>query len=357
MKQPNEIPAAPIVAPLLVSWFEQHARDLPWRRGVGAYGVWLSEVILQQTRVAQGLAYFQRFMEVFPTVEALARATEDEVLHLWQGLGYYSRARHLHKAAQQIVSQYQGVLPHNYTDLRSLPGVGEYTAGAILAFAYHLPYPAVDGNVLRVVSRLCASTLPIDSPEGKRFCKTYVERLLQTGASPSDLGQGLIELGALVCTPKAPHCDSCPLQRYCKIADTPQAEELPYKGSTPKVRIRKFHYFWLHSSRGELLVYRRNKGDIWQGLYDLPLWEEGVQENPPLPLLSLLPNAEGAWRKQCCYTTVRKLTHQQLQIAIYPLPPYDGEAPEGYLWLSPTELKEKAMPTYLIEFLQKQGKR
>ena len=199
----------------LGAWYDREARDLPWRRDVSAYHVLLSEVILQQTRVDQGMSYYHRFTEAFPTVYDLAAASEDEVLLLWQGLGYYSRGRNLRRAAQIIVSDYGGELPRTLEELSRLPGVGPYTRGAILSFAYNLPFPTVDGNVYRVLSRLFALTDPIDTGAGQRVYWQLADELLDR-EHPSRHNQALIELGALCCTPRSPHCPECPVQQQCE---------------------------------------------------------------------------------------------------------------------------------------------
>ena len=221
-------------------WYDEHARALPWREDVSAYHVLLSEIILQQTRVDQGMAYYHRFTERFPTVHDLAAASEDEVLLLWQGLGYYSRGRNLRRAAQIIVSDFGGEIPRTPEGLSHLPGVGPYTRGAILSFAYNLPYPTVDGNVFRVLSRLFGTTDPIDTTQGARIYWALAEALLDT-AHPSRHNQAVIELGALCCTPRRPNCTACPIAPHCLAHRAGIEEELPIKQGKTKV-LPRFMY-------------------------------------------------------------------------------------------------------------------
>lgn len=199
---------------ILLKWFEENGRDLPWRETKDPYAIWLSEVILQQTRIQQGYAYWERFMQRFPTVKDLAEATEDEVLRYWQGLGYYSRARNLHTAAQQIVSL--GHFPNTFEDIKKLKGVGDYTAAAIGSIAFNLPVAVVDGNVYRVLSRYYGIETPINSTEGKKEFAALAQSLLPTD-QPSSFNQAMMDFGAIQCTPKSPHCLDCPLTERCQI--------------------------------------------------------------------------------------------------------------------------------------------
>ena len=262
----------------LGAWYDEHARPLPWRADVSAYHVLLSEIILQQTRVDQGMSYYHRFTERFPSVEDLAAASEDEVLLLWQGLGYYSRGRNLRRAAQLIVSDFGGEIPRTLEELSRLPGVGPYTRGAILSFAYDLPYPTVDGNVYRVLSRLFALSAPIDTTTGQRLYWAVAEALLDR-AHPGRHNQGLIELGALCCIPRRPHCSECPLEPYCLAHRSGIEEELPIKQGKTKVLPRYMYYFLIRvtdeAGQSHILIHRRGEGDIWQGLYEFPLIETG----------------------------------------------------------------------------------
>ena len=272
----------------IVAWFRENGRELPWRDTRDAYAVWLSEVILQQTRIEQGRPYWERFMRRWPTVEALAQASEDEVLREWQGLGYYSRARNLHKAAKQIVER--GGFPTTIEGLRSLKGVGEYTAAAIGSFAFNLPAAVVDGNVYRVLSRHFGISTPINTTEGKKEfallaqsllaslgegCETHSPSLGEGPGVGSCYNQGLMDFGAMVCTPQSPQCLRCPLQESCVAFREGRVAALPVKEKTLKVKERHLSYIYIRCN-GYTAIHRRPAGDIWQGLYE-PWLVEKVQ--------------------------------------------------------------------------------
>tara|TARA_B100001109_G_C18859399_1_gene473258 strand:+ start:2119 stop:3213 length:1095 start_codon:yes stop_codon:yes gene_type:complete len=252
----------------LIAWYRTNKRNLPWRQTTNPYKIWLSEIILQQTRVAQGLSYYLKFIENYPSVNDLAYATEDEILKDWQGLGYYSRARNLHAAAKEIVKNYKGKFPNNYEDIKKLKGVGDYTAAAIISFAYKGQYPVVDGNVYRFLSRLFGITTPIDTSQGKKDFYQLAKQLLGNHDS-SIFNQAIMEFGALQCSPKNPDCSTCPLQSKCSAFETNSVENLPVKQGKTKVRKRHFTYLIIEDDN-HLLINKRNKKDIWQGLYDFP---------------------------------------------------------------------------------------
>lgn len=259
------------ISRLLVNWYKVNKRDLPWRNSIDPYIIWISEIILQQTRVVQGLEYFIRFTERFPDVISLASAEEDEVLKYWQGLGYYSRARNLHFAAKTIRDVYGGIFPHLYKDVLSLKGVGEYTAAAIVSFAWNQPYPVVDGNVYRVLSRLYALDTPIDSAQGKKQFTELAASLLD----PKQAGlhnQAIMELGALQCIPQNPDCSVCPLMDKCMAYTSGTVQSYPVKQNKTKTRNRYFHYFYIIYN-GKTWLHRRSGKDIWKGLYEFPLIE------------------------------------------------------------------------------------
>lgn len=253
----------------LISWYQEHQRFLPWRCTSDPYAIWISEIILQQTRVAQGLDYYNRFMARFPDVDTLAQASEDEVLLYWQGLGYYSRARNLHFAAHQIVEQ--GGFPKTYEGVRALKGVGDYTAAAISSIAYGLPYAVVDGNVYRVLSRVFGVDIPIDSTQGKKYFAQLAQELVDVDA-PGLYNQSIMDFGALQCVPKSPNCDACPLQDRCVAHAQHKVDVLPVKSHKTKVTHRYFHY--LNVCIGdEMLLHQRKADDIWKNLYEVPLVE------------------------------------------------------------------------------------
>lgn len=259
------------ISSLLISWYADNKRELPWRQTKDPYIIWISEIILQQTRVVQGHPYFLRFLEAFPDVLSLARATEDEVLKVWQGLGYYSRARNLHAAARHIATHFEGQFPRSYTDIASLKGVGEYTAAAIVSFAYGMPYAVVDGNVSRVISRLFAIDDPIDITLGKKRINSLAHEMLNPARA--DLhNQSIMELGALICTPLSPKCADCPLLYKCMAYGEKKVLEFPVKTKTTKVRNRYFHYFFIESE-GCTYLKKRTENDIWKNLHEFPSME------------------------------------------------------------------------------------
>ena len=256
---------------ILVEWYKVHKRELPWRDTSDPYIIWISEIILQQTRVDQGYAYFNRFIKRFPTVSSLASADEDEILKLWQGLGYYSRARNLHVAAKSIIYEYSGVFPRNYKDVLSLKGVGEYTAAAIVSFAYNEPYAVVDGNVYRVLSRVFAENTPIDIGRGKKlFAELALSQLDED--NPGLHNQAIMEFGALQCVPVSPNCQICPVSLMCLAHSQNKVGLFPVKEGRQRVRSRYFHYFDIYNGDYMFLRKRKDK-DIWQNLYEFPLIE------------------------------------------------------------------------------------
>lgn len=259
------------ISTILIEWYNQNKRELPWRDITDPYKIWISEIILQQTRVNQGLNYYLRFIERFPTVMDLAQAHEDEVLKYWQGLGYYSRARNLHKAAQQIITDYKGVFPKVHSQIIKLAGIGDYTAAAISSFAYNQRFAVVDGNVYRVLSRLFAIETPIDSSTGKKEFSTLAENLLPE----SDLNtynQAIMEFGALLCVPVSPDCANCPLNAICKAYDLNIVSQLPLKSLKTKVTNRFFNYLFIEY-QGQTFLQKREAKDVWQNLYEFPLIE------------------------------------------------------------------------------------
>lgn len=255
----------------IYKWYTKNQRQLPWRETNDPYKIWLSEIILQQTRVAQGMSYYQQFTERFPTIFDLANASEDEVLKLWQGLGYYSRARNLLETAKNVVKIYDGIFPGNYRDIKSLKGIGTYTAAAIASIAFGLPYPTIDGNIYRVLARYYGIFSPADTTQGQKVFGKIAFELIQD-KNPGFHNQALMEFGALQCVPKSPDCTNCPVRLTCFAATHKKVAELPVKTKKTKQRNRYFYYFFLESGEYTWLE-KRNKNDIWKNLYQLPLIE------------------------------------------------------------------------------------
>ena len=294
----------------IVKWYRQHARDLPWRKTQDPYHIWLSEIMLQQTTVRQGTDYYLRFLEKFPTIAALAAAPQSAVLKQWEGLGYYSRARNLHATAQHIHTNLEGQFPTEYEEIIKLKGIGEYTAAAIASFVYGLPYVVVDGNVLRVMSRLYGITDPVDLTTTKKTIKALAQALLEQ-QEPAEFNQAIMEFGALNCTYKKPNCPDCPLQKNCLAYQKNLVAELPIKSKKIKKRKRYFVFHMIIDNKDQVLIEQRGPKDVWQGLYQLPLVEMTgpiEEERDLMPLvqqLNLNLIATSDRHKQL-------LTHQQL---------------------------------------------
>ena len=314
----------------LLRWFQAHGRELPWRLTSDPYAIWLSEIILQQTRIEQGRPYWERFMRRWPTVADLAAATEDEVLREWQGLGYYSRARNLHAAARQIVED--GGFPTTIEGLRSLKGVGDYTAAAIGSIAFGLPVAVVDGNVYRVLSRHYGIATPINTTEGKHEFAALAQSLLPERQA-SAFNQAMMDFGAVQCTPQGPDCVTCPFQLTCTAFREDRVGELPVKLRRLEVKERRLTYIYIRY-KGTTAIHRRPAGDIWQGLYEP--W-----------LTSKVPSDAILLRHDVKHV----LTHRVLYADFYLWEPGERpQLPEDYFWIPETGIDTYAVPR-LIEIL------
>lgn len=320
----------------IISWFQENGRALPWRETKDPYAIWLSEIILQQTRIAQGWEYWERFMAQYPKVEELAAASEDEVLRLWQGLGYYSRARNLHAAAKQIVAL--GKFPDTLEDIKALKGVGDYTAAAIGSFAFDIPAAVVDGNVYRVLSRYFGIDTPINSTQGKKEFAALAQSLIPASDAVA-YNQGMMDFGAIQCTPQSPKCLLCPLAETCVALREGRVEELPVKLKTLKVQTRRLAYIYIRCN-GEIAIHRRGEGDIWQGL-----WEPYNVSD-----LSALPTFEAPLVLKA-KDVKHVLTHRILLADFYLLETKNRPLlPDDYIWIKESEISEYGIPR-LIEIL------
>jgi len=262
---------------LTIDWYRQNKRDLPWRNTKNPYKIWLSEIILQQTRVDQGMNYYLKFIRNYPTIFDLANANEHEVLNDWQGLGYYSRARNLHFTAKHIASELNGIFPNQYSEIIKLKGIGEYTAAAISSFSFDLPHAVLDGNVYRVLSRVFDIATPIDSTEGKKEFQNLANELIDKD-NPAIYNQSIMEFGAMLCTPVNPNCENCPLTEKCLSFANNTIKERPLKEKKTKVRNRYFN-FAIFKENDQILIEKRTSKDIWQHLYQFPLYETEKEMN------------------------------------------------------------------------------
>ncbi len=326
----------------LLRWFRENGRELPWRETNDPYAIWLSEIILQQTQVKQGWAYWERFMQRWPKVEDLASATEDEVLREWQGLGYYSRARNLHFAAQQIVAK--GGFPQTIEGIKALKGVGDYTAAAIGSFAFGLPEAVVDGNVYRVLSRYLGIETPINTTEGKKEFASLAQSLLPS----SDYGtynQAIMDFGAIQCTPQSPKCIVCPLQESCAALRSGKVDTLPVKQKTLKIKSRHLIYIYIRC-KGMTAIHRRGEGDIWQGLY-----EPWLIESDKFKVIS-----DKSSLKMIAKGVKHMLTHQMIMADFYLWEPDKRPTlPEDYIWIREEDIDNYGIPRLVDILISKLG--
>lgn len=322
----------------LLDWYDKHKRSLPWRETKDPYLIWLSEIMLQQTRVEQGMPYYQRFTERFPTVVALANASEEEVLKYWEGLGYYSRARNLHKAAKILAAS--PAFPQNFSEWLELPGVGRYTAGAVASIAYEERVPAVDGNVYRVISRMFEISDDISKPPTLKLFETLLFKEMPV-ERPGDFNQALMELGATVCSPKQPNCEECPLAAWCKAKTSGNWSFLPVKSG--KVKSKQLHLAYIRiEHQGKQLWRKRPEGGIWAGLWEpfgietnesisAEFVEKAIFETFRMPLVNTLISP-------LCPSISHVLTHRKLMVSFWGpvfLPTF--VLPEGYQWIDPEQ--------------------
>lgn len=342
----------------LIRWYHRHHRDLPWRRTTDPYKIWLSEIILQQTRVVQGTPYYLRFVEKYPTVRDLARANEPDVLRLWQGLGYYSRARNLHHTARQVVTEFGGEFPNSYSELLKLKGVGEYTAAAIASFAFNEAVPAVDGNVYRVLARIFGIKTDITHSSAKREFTAAARRLIPFD-DPATFNQAMIEFGAIQCQPIAPDCLLCPFNDSCYAFEHGAQSLLPVKSKKAKVKNRYLNYIVLEKER-QLAMKERTAKDVWKGLYDFPLIETSQEANAPDDLTgdNLLTQWTEAGRLTVPQKTyVHLLTHQKLHVKFWQIQvnvAQTGELPDGTSFYNESQIEALPKPIPIDTYIKEQ---
>ena len=339
----------------IIQWHKDNPRPLPWTGGVrDPYSIWISEIIMQQTRIEQGSAYYLRFIETYPSVTALAHATVDDVMKLWQGLGYYTRARNLHKAAQYIVCDLDNQFPSDYTSLLSLPGIGPYSAAAIASFAYGQPHAVVDGNVKRVIARFYGIMEPVDAPAVHEKIRTTAQTDIK-GTNPAEFNQAIMNFGALICKPQ-PLCEICPLRRKCYALHHDLTSELPVRIKKKEVKTRFFHFIVVHY-KNKVLLQLRAQQDIWKGLYAPPVIETNSSRSPSLvKTTSLIKEFTGLEKyKTLSSSTVysQKLTHQTIMARFHHVtldaPPL---SPDGVIWVNHKTAHEIGKPRMIVQLLE-----
>jgi len=346
------------ISAILAGWYQKHRRSLPWRDTKDPYRVWISEVILQQTRVNQGIDYYYRFLERFPDVGSLASAPLDEVLKMWQGLGYYTRARNLHKAAQHIYYHDRGQFPATYEQWIRLPGIGEYTASAIASFCFDQPVAVLDGNVARFLARLEGIDLPVNSSRGKKELGRLAQAIISR-KDPATHNQAIMEFGSLQCTPQQPDCPSCPLKDRCVAYRCGITHKLPVKQRSPKKRHRHFYYLDIEH-QGEVFLHKRQQKDIWNSLYQFPLIE--TRQPVDIPELAetkqwqelfsgLNPEINGVSEP---YTHL--LSHQKIEARFVQVKIQATNHPleKDYLRLDPKGLQNVAVPRLIDKYLEEE---
>lgn len=339
----------------IIEWYQVHKRDLPWRNTDDPYIIWLSEIIMQQTRIEQGTPYFNRFAEKYPTVKQFADAKEEEILKLWQGLGYYSRGRNMHHTAKMVMEEHAGYFPSSYDALIKLKGVGEYTAAAISSFSSNEARAVVDGNVFRLLSRYFGINTPINSGKGKKIFTELANELLDKSQA-GEFNQAIMEFGSLQCKPKNPNCLACPLQAACEAKKTMRINELPVKIKSQKSRERFFNYI-LVLKNDQILLNKRGPGDIWENLYDLPLFE-----NESLCSAQDLIKSEefiSCFGNQVHIKSISKpvkhiLSHQKIYTSFITIEHFSEEflTKKNWFFANQNELDQFAQPKLIFQFLE-----
>ena len=335
---------------ILLRWYDPEARPMPWKGETDQYKIWISEVILQQTRVEQGWEYYMRFIDKYPDVSDLAHAPQDDVLKLWQGLGYYSRARNLHKGAKQIVEKHNGQIPADLKLILDISSIGPYTAAAIASFAFGLPHAVLDGNVIRIISRIFGIWEAFDTTPGLKLFRELAQGLMDMD-QPAIYNQAIMDFGATVCTPALPKCPGCPFQVHCFALNTGKINELPVKSKKIKKRDRFFNYLVLEHS-GKIFVQERKEKDVYSGMYEFILQESEGQLTPGDEEL-MIEKVTGA-KQKFQKTELKKahiLTHQRLHVNFYFVKLEDKpEIPFGN-WLEKESLKSLPVPKFIHDYL------
>jgi A/G-specific adenine glycosylase len=328
-------------SPSITNWYRQNGRNLPWRDTRNPYKIWLSEIILQQTRVEQGRSYYEKFVKHYPTVIDLANASEQDILNDWQGLGYYSRARNLHFSAKYIRDECDGIFPQTYDEIIQLKGVGKYTAAAIASFAFDEPKAVVDGNVYRFLSRAFNIDTPIDSTQGQKDFQILADSLI-SHQHPADHNQAIMEIGALICTPTQPQCMFCPVTEICEAREKGTQLSLPVKSKKTKVRNRYFHYL-VYQQNGSTLIEQRTEKGIWQQLYQFPLieTEKAAISSEPKNCSSVSE------------TVVHKLSHQHIHARFYTINGFPEKLEKHFIEIESKNIQDYPLPRIIDRYLEK----
>ena len=338
----------------LISWYTSNKRDLPWRDTKNPYLIWVSEIILQQTRVAQGLEYYRRFIDVYPNIFSLACADIDEILKIWQGLGYYSRARNMHTAAKYIVETCQGKFPATYDGLIAIKGIGDYTASAIASFAFGQAVPVIDGNVNRVIARLYGIGQPVNKPAGQKEIRAYAEKLIIRD-SPGTYNQAIMEFGALQCVPKNPNCNDCIFNNICVAYKNGLVDTLPVKVKTAKMTTRYLHYLYVRCG-SSTFIRRRSGGDIWTGLYEFPMIEtDGETDLNDLSHTSLWQSyfdGQTPFVKRVSPEVTHRLTHRILKIRFYEIMVNRAISGQDFIEIPANDIHRYAVPIVIDHYLK-----
>lgn len=359
MKNYSREQAQKTFVPTLLRWNkEKNTRQMPWKGEKDPYKIWLSEIILQQTRVEQGLNYYNNFLKTFPDIHKLAKAADEKVFKLWEGLGYYSRCRNLLVTARYISKELNGKFPDNYEDIRKLKGVGPYTAAAISSFAFNLPYAVVDGNVFRVLARIFGITVPIDSTDGKKYFATLADNLLDK-KQPGFYNQAIMDFGAVVCKPVAPLCLNCGFKKFCSAFINNKINELPVKEKKISIKKRWFYYLVLEY-KNEIAIRQRIEKDIWQDLYEFPL----IETEKEIDKKNILKQAEkNKWVHKGKYELLavsplfkQQLSHQLIAGQFIKLKLKGKHDPAiNWIWVTKSRIGKFAFPRFINQYLNEKG--
>jgi A/G-specific adenine glycosylase len=348
------------ISSALIMWYRAERRALPWRCTQDPYKIWISEIILQQTRVVQGIEYYLRFIDVFPDIRSLAIADEEKVLKLWQGLGYYSRARNLHAAALQVMEHFNGKFPEQYNNVISLKGIGPYTAAAILSIAFNQPYPVIDGNVKRVVARFLAIDKPVDLAEVNKIIEGFLLKEIDR-KNPGDFNQAIMELGAMICKPGKPDCKVCPISKNCRAFISDKTSDYPVLSEKSEITKRYFYYLVI-TEKGTDAIYlrKRTEKDIWQNLYDFPI----IETEMPISKQKLILTDD--WKKIFAGQKTpgiefgpeirHILTHRELIVRFVEVEINQPIHPDlGYIRINREEINKYPLPRLIEKFLEKKA--